>query len=92
MTCSKRILVVSYVFGILLSVITVAGSFLGCDVSAVVTLAGIAWGEISVSNAFYYNKAKRENAIKIAVSMVKDQKISDAGKELLSNLIGVINN
>ena len=42
MTCSKRILVVSYVFGILLSVITVAGSFLGCDVSAVVTLAGIA--------------------------------------------------
>lgn len=88
MTCSKRILAVSYICGILLTIITVVGVFLGYEVSVIATLAGIAWGEISVSNAFYYNKAKRENAIKIAISMIKDESITD--KADLTNLISVI--
>lgn len=88
MTCSKRILVVSYICGILLTIITVVGVFIGYEMSTIATITGIAWGEISVSNAFYYNKAKRENAIKIALNIIKNGNIAE--KDDLVNLISVI--
>lgn len=72
MTCSKKILIVSYICGIILTIITVIGCFIGYDMTVIGTITGIAYGEISVSNAFYYNKAKRENAIKIALDCVKE--------------------
>lgn len=72
MTCSKKILIVSYICGIILTIITVIGCFIGYDMTVIGTITGIAYGEISVSNAFYYNKAKRENAIKIALDCIKE--------------------
>lgn len=80
MTCSKRILVVSYICGIVLTIITIVGVFLGYDMYAISTITALAYGEISVSNAFYYNKAKHENAIKIAFDCISKMpdKINDS--------------
>ncbi len=72
MTFSKKILVISYVIGIVLIGLTVAGVVLEYDVTAIGTITGLAYGEISVSNAFYYNKAKKENTMKIALAAVKE--------------------
>lgn len=66
METSKKIILVSYLIGISLTLITVIGVFAGFDVIALGTVTGLAYGEISVANAFYFNKAKKENALKIA--------------------------
>ena len=66
METSKKILLVSYIIGIVLTIITVVGVFTGFDVTVLGTVTGLSYGEISVSNAFYFNKAKKENALKIA--------------------------
>ncbi len=50
----------------MLTIITVIGVFMGFDVMVLGTVTGLSYGEISVSNAFYFNKAKKENALKIA--------------------------
>lgn len=78
-TCSKKILIISYICGIVLTAITIIGCFMGYDMTAVGTITCIAYGEISVSNAFYYNKAKHENAIKIAFNCIQEmpEKIND---------------
>ena len=66
MQTSKKILWISYIIGIVLTIITVIGVFMGFDVMVLGTVTGLSYGEISVSNAFYFNKAKKENALKIA--------------------------
>lgn len=66
MQTSKKILVISYMIGIALTLITVIGVFAGFDVTVLGTITGLSYGEISVSNAFYFNKAKKENTLKIA--------------------------
>ena len=71
MQTSKKILVISYIVGIVLTIITVIGVFMGFDVTVLGTITGLSYGEISVSNAFYFNKAKRENTIKIALGCTK---------------------
>lgn len=85
MTCSKRIILISYICAITLTVIVVAGSFLGFDMSNVTTVAALAWGEVAVSNAFYYRKAARENVLKISETLIKDGKIEAA--EVLRNVL-----
>lgn len=72
MCCSKKILVISYVLTILLTGISVYGVL--CtdkDMMPVVTLAGLAWGEVTAATAFYFWKAKAENRIKLTKSMVQ---------------------
>lgn len=71
MTCSKKILVASYSSAIVLTAVVVIGTFLNYEMSNVSTIAALSWGEVAVSNAFYYNKAKKENSIKIAVGLSK---------------------
>lgn len=66
METSKKIILISYIVGIALTLITVIGVFTGFDVTVLGTITGLSYGEISVSNAFYFNKAKKENALKIA--------------------------
>ncbi len=66
MQTSKKILWISYIIGIVLTIITVIGVFMGFDVMVLGTVTGLSYGEISVSNAFYFNKAKKENVLKIA--------------------------
>ena len=92
MTCSKKILLASYICGITLTLITIIGCFSGYDMTALGMITGIAYGEISVSNAFYYNKAKHENAIKIAFDCMKKMpdKINDNTD--IASLINAIKN
>ncbi len=68
MTTSKKIIVASYIILILLTALTAVLSVLGFDVMTLGTIAGLFVGEVTASNAFYFNKAKKENALKIALS------------------------
>ena len=83
MTCSKKILLASYICGITLTLITM---------TALVMITGFAYGEFSVWNDFYYNKAKHENAIKIAFDCMKKipDKINDNTD--IATLINAITN
>ena len=82
---SKIILFVSYIIGIILTVLTAAGIIAGFDVSPLVTVTGLAYAEIGVSNGFYYNKAKKENAMKIAIGFV------ESNPEKAEQLAAVVN-
>lgn len=82
---SKIILFVSYIIGIILTVLTVAGTIAGFDASPLVTVTGLAYAEIGVSNGFYYNKAKKENVMKIAIGFV------ESSPEKAEQLAAVVN-
>ncbi len=89
---SKKIIAVSYIIGILLVILTVAGIILGYDVSALGIITGATFAEISVSNAFYYNKAKKENLLKIAAGAANGadtEKVDDIVK-IISALGGIV--
>lgn len=87
METSKKILLVSYIIGIALTIITVIGVFMGFDVMVLGTVTGLSYGEISVSNAFYFNKAKKENTLKIARGCVE---MSPEKAEKLARLMEVL--
>lgn len=72
METSKKILWLSYIIGILLTLIVVICSLSGIECSNITTLAGAAWLEISASNVFYYTMNKRLNAPKIIVGLYED--------------------
>lgn len=91
-TCSKVILLVSYLIGVALTVVTIFGAFNGYDVSTIGIVTSAAYAEIAASNAFYYNKAKKENALKIALSAVEKystDKVEDITK-IVNSLGGII--
>lgn len=67
---SKKILIVSYIAAITLTAIVVYGTFKGVDMSNVTPIALAAWGEVAVTNAFYYKKAGKENVPKILRSFL----------------------
>ncbi len=73
MTTSKKIIVASYIIAGVLSTVTVIATFMGLDVTALGTIAGLFVGEVTASNAFYFNKAKKENALKIALGCIERQ-------------------
>lgn len=72
METSKKILWLSYIIGITLTVIVVVCSLLNIECSNITTLAGAAWIEISASNVFYYTMNKRLNAPKIVMHLYND--------------------
>lgn len=72
METSKKILWLSYIIGITLTIIVIACSLLGIECSNITTLAGAAWLEISASNVFYYTMNKRLNAPKIVMHLYND--------------------
>ena len=74
METSKKILLASYIAAIALTAIVVWGAFNNIDMSNVTQLALVAWGEVAATNVFYYRKAGRENALKIAKSLPKGLK------------------
>lgn len=91
-TCSKIILLASYIIGITLTVFTIFGAFNGYDVSTIGIVTSAAYAEIAASNAFYYNKAKKENALKIALSAVEKysaDKVEDIAK-IVNSLGGIV--
>ena len=91
METSKKILWLSYIIGITLTLIVVTCSFLNIECSNITTLAGAAWLEISASNVFYYTMNKRLNAPKVVMGIYQD--LPDELKEqidinnLFSNLM-----
>lgn len=70
-TCSKKIILASYICAIALTLVVIIGTFKDYDMSNIAMIAGLAWGEVAVSNTFYYEKAKKENIIKIAIGLSK---------------------
>ena len=72
MEMSKKILWMSYISGITLTLIVVVCSFMNIECSNITTLAGAAWLEISASNIFYYTMNKRLNAPKIVIGLYND--------------------
>ena len=91
METSKKILWLSYIIGITLTLIVVICSFMNIECGNITTLASAAWIEISASNIFYYTMNKRLNAPKIVVGLYND--LPDELKEqvdvnnLFSNLM-----
>lgn len=88
LTASKKIIIASYAIGAVLTAVTIVGAFLGFDVSTIGIVTAAAYAEIAASNAFYFSKAKKENALKIALSTIKsvpEEKVDDVVK-----LIGAV--
>ena len=71
--CSKKIVLTSYIFTALLTLVTILCVFLGnCDPSPLSGITALAWAETTACNAFYFWKAKNENRIKLTEKMVHD--------------------
>lgn len=91
METSKKILLVSYIIAIILTLIVIVCTFGGIDCGNITTLASTAWVEISVANTFYYTMCKRINVPKVIMGIYKD--LPDDLKNdvdinnLLSNLV-----
>lgn len=75
MTCSKRIILISYICAITLTVIVAIGAFMRLDMSSLTPITLAAWGEVAASNVFYFRKAGRENVLKISQKLIEDGKI-----------------
>ncbi len=88
MTTSKKIIAASYIIMILLTALTAVLSVLGYDVMALGTITGLAYAEVSVSNAFYFAKARKENALKIALGCIERQPTKTQEIAELLNSIG----
>lgn len=69
---SKKILAVSYILAVILTVIVVICTFMNAECGYITTLAGAAWLEVSASNVFYYTMCKRLNVPKIIMGIYED--------------------
>lgn len=69
---SKKILVISYILAIVLTLLVVICSFIGIECGNMTTLAGAAWLEVSASNVFYYTMCKRLNVPKVVMGIYAD--------------------
>ena len=72
MECSKKIILASYIIAIILTIIVVVGTFMGYEVSNITTITSLVYGEVAVSNAFYFRKSAKENVPKILGSLPED--------------------
>jgi hypothetical protein len=71
--CSKKIIVASYAVTLLLTLLTAVGAFFSDrDISPLVTVTSLSWGELTAATAFYFWKARTENRIKLTKAMVDD--------------------
>lgn len=71
-TCSKLILIVSYIAAALVSAVVIYGAFRGIEMMYVATIGGLAWAEVASANIWYFKKAEKENVIKIALGLSKE--------------------
>ena len=88
---SKKILAISYILAIILTIIVVICTFIGIECGYITTLAGAAWMEVSASNIFYYTMCKRLNVPKVIMGIYGDlpQELREQVdiNNLVSNLI-----
>lgn len=69
---SKKILAISYILAILLTIIVVICTFINVECGYITTLASAAWLEVSASNIFYYTMCKRLNVPKVIMGIYGD--------------------
>lgn len=69
---SKKLVRISYLLAVLLTISLFIGSILNKDMSAFSNVVLASWVELSSINAFYIWKAKAENKIKIISSLPKE--------------------
>lgn len=69
---SKKILLVSYIVSIVLTIVIIVGTFLNFDVSNITTIAALSWGEVATCNIWYLKKAAKENVPKVLGSLPKE--------------------
>lgn len=84
METSKKIILCSYIAAFILTLIVIVGTFMGYEVSNITTIASLVWGEVAVSNAFYFRKAAKENVPKVIASMPDDLRNQVDINQLLS--------
>ena len=90
--CSKKILLVSWSSTIFFAILTALGAFFSSrDITPLVTIASLSWGETAASTAFYYWKARAENRIKLTKAMVDDW-ADKYGIDAVATLAGIILN
>lgn len=71
--CSKKIVIASYTATLVLTILTVIGAFFSDgDITPLLTIASLSWGESATATAFYFWKARTENRIKLTKAMVED--------------------
>lgn len=73
MEFSKRIVLGSYLIAAFLTFILIIGILLNLNTDGFVNVVLAAWAEVTAANAFYLNKAKAENKIKIAKSITDEE-------------------
>lgn len=88
---SKKILWLSYIIGIALTIIVVICTLLNIECGNITTIASASWIEIGASNAFYYTMNKRLNAPKVVMGLYNDlpQELKEQVdiNNLLSNIL-----
>ena len=88
---SKKILAVSYILAVILTIIVIICTFTGIECGNITTLAGAAWLEVSASNVFYYTMCKRLNVPKVIMgiygNLPQELKSQVEINTLLSNLM-----
>lgn len=86
---SKKIVLASYIITVALTAIALIGVFFTeKDMGPVVTIAGLAWGEVTAANAFYFWKARSENKIKLTKQMAQEW-ADKYGMDAVVNLAGI---
>lgn len=86
-------MVVSWGTTLFLTLLTAAGTFCGAerDISPLLTVTSLSWGETATATAFYYWKARAENRIKLTQAMVEAW-ADKYGIEVVANLASIILN
>ncbi len=82
---SKLIILISYVIGIILIGLVIAGTFMQIDVTNLTTITVVSLGEISASNIWYFKKASKENVPKIIKTFPKAIREQVDVNQLLNN-------
>jgi hypothetical protein len=72
MECSKKIILASYIIAIVLTIIVIIGTFMGYEVSNIANITSLVYGEVAVSNAFYFRKSAKENVPKVLGGLPKE--------------------
>lgn len=89
---SKKILVISYVLAIMLTVIVIICTITEIECGNITTLAGAAWLEVSASNVFYYTMCKRLNVPKVIMGIYGDLPEELKGQVDINNLLSNLMN
>lgn len=92
METSKKVLWISYIMAITLTVIVVACTFLNIECSNITSIIPYSYSEVAAVNVFYLTMNKRLNAPKIVIGIYQD--LPDELKEQvdINNLFSTLMN